>query len=189
MKRMSLLIDQDNVLARIMPIWLGIYSDWVPDDALGVEDIRHYDLTRHVKYPKVLLNILNQPNFFYSLEPLPGAVEYFGKLNKIADVSIITQPPLLSDYGISEKKRWVAKYWPEFDMSKMWFGFEKYKINGDLMFDDNPKHLSTWKDKHPNGITVVPDYIFTRDIKVDYRFDVDTSWEQLYDLVLRLSRE
>lgn len=187
MKRLKVLVDMDNVLAQIMPPWLKKYSEWIPDDVVTVDQITDYDMTKFVKYPMAFLGILDQQNFFYNLEPLPGAVEYFAKLSEIADVKIATQPPL-SDYGIVDKKRWVKKYWPNFDLTKMWFGYDKYELRADVIFDDSPKHLMTWKENNPDGITMTLDYVFTRSVKVDYRFELDTAWEDFYKTIKELSK-
>ena len=176
----------DNIIARIMDSWLSIYSSWIPDDIVEVKDIVDYDLTKFVRYPKVLLGILDQPDFFLNLEPITGAVEYVAKINEIADVSIVSQPPD-SNFGIADKKKWLKKYFPQLKADQIWMGYKKYQVDGDIIIDDNPKHLASWKNKHPNGKTMTLNYEFTKNVEADYHFDIHNGWENIYKTILKLS--
>jgi len=134
---------------------------------------------------KMLKVPLSEEGFFLDKPLMPGAKEYFQKLinDDRFDVIILTQPPRRADHSIREKRIWLQERFPNFDHTNIIFGHRKSLVRGDLLFDDCPDHLLSWKKVNPKGTVVTITYPYNEDIKVDKRFDRKNAWEEFYHFV------
>lgn len=186
MKKIQLvLVDLDNTLVNMVEVWLEKYN-LRSGESVSMDDITDYDVTKFVKQPELLNNLLEESDFFYDLEPMPGAVEYFNKLIESGlDIVIVTQPPRKCDYAIRDKKRWMEKYFPDFNLANMIFCHRKNLIHGDILFDDKMAHLSEWYKRNPTGITASLKWRYNKYSSVSHMdFDPDTAWREFYTYIM-----
>ena len=183
-----ILIDMDETMVDMVQYWLDAYNDRTGNlDFLSYEDIVKYDITNFTNNPDIFLDILHEEGFFVDMEPMPGAVKFFQKLlNDGYDVVIVTQVPRKSKFAIQEKRGWIKRYFPEYDLSGMVFAHRKELVSGSILFDDNPNHLVKWKKKNPNGLTATIDCPYNRGVECDARFtDRQAAWRLFYEFVRR----
>jgi len=180
----TLLVDMDCILVDMLPPWLKSYSEET-GTVVKVEDVDDYDLRRFCTNVKALDNILHKPGFFYDMEPMPEAVKYLTKLMEDGyDVVILTQPPRRAEFAVRDKRRWMKKYFPKFELANMIFAHRKHLVRGDLLIDDKPEHLDKWKSLNPDGISATIEWKYNRSSKVDWRFkNQKTAWKRFYEAV------
>lgn len=179
----TLLVDLDCTLVDMLPPWIHRYNE-IKGTEIALSDIKDYDVGLVCTDQKTLYGILDEPGFFFNMEPMPGAVKYFQKL--VDDgyrVLIVTQPPRRAEMAVRDKRRWVSKYFKNYDLMNMFFCHHKEQIRGDVLFDDKPAHLEKWKQVNPDGLTATLDWKYNTKSKVDFRGDLVAGWEQFYDWV------
>ena len=180
-KKPTFLVDMDSITVNMTPTWLKKYYEET-GDTLTLTKQTSWGFSELVRFPEELDKILTKNHFFYNLPPMPGATKYIPKLIEHGvNVIFLTQLPRKSDYAAKDKRRWIEKYIKGFDMRNIIFAHQKYLVNGDLFFDDNPVHLQTWAAYNPKGITSTIDYNYNRDAKADWRFDKKTAWKDFYE--------
>lgn len=179
---MIILIDLDSILVDMVPTWLVKYNARTGENVCQ-DDIKDWKVDAYVKEPKVLNEILESDGFFVDLPPMPGARDGFNELRKAGhDLIILTQPPRKSKTGMEDKRIWMNRYFPDFDTSNMVFAHRKENYYGDILFDDNPKHLEDWKKRFPDKRTATIDYAYNRAVKADIRV---SSWREFVAAVIR----
>ena len=188
----TLLIDMDCILVNMLPPWLNRYNSILRARGqvsnVSVADLESYNVGLVCKDTEVLYDILDERSFFFNMEPMPGAVEYFQKLldDDRYDVVVVTQPPRCAEFAVRDKRRWILKHFPNFDLKNMVFCHRKTLVKGDLIFDDKPEHLSGWKIANPKGVLATLDWKFT-DVPTDFRGSLENGWEEFYNFVTSLS--
>ena len=67
-------------------------------------------------------------------------------LKKGYEVGIISQP-MINDYCVPEKNKTLKKYFPEIDMTKVTYTFQKHLLAGygRILVDDHTEHLEKWE--------------------------------------------
>lgn len=177
-----LLIDMDCTLVNMLPPWLKRYNEET-GSKVKLSDIKEYDVGLVCTNQKVLYDLLDEPGFFFNMDPMPGAQKYFQKLiDDGYDLVVVTQPPRRVDLAVRDKRRWMKKYFPNFELMNMIFCHRKNLIDGALLFDDKPSHLVEWKKSHPDGLTATLDWQFNR-VPVDCRVSLENGWEEFYEYV------
>lgn|SRR3990167_1228030 len=181
-RKQRLLVDMDGVCVALSQYWFDIYNSETGDN-LTFDMVEVWELSSYAKYPDKMSEILNRPDFFYNAPPNKDAIEYFSKLieeNKFR-INILTQAPINSVTAVHDKRRWMEKYFPKFNIHNMIFAHNKFLVSGDFLLDDHPHHLLSWKKEDPsNRISVAFDYKYNRMVDVDYRV---SSWKEFYSLV------
>jgi 5'-nucleotidase len=181
-KRKTCLVDLDCTLVDMLPSWLRRYNE-ITEEKVQVSDVKDYDVGLVCTNQKVLYDILDEPGFFFNMKPMPGAVKYFQKLlDEGFDLVVVTQPPRRVDLAVRDKRRWMKKHFPNFELMNMIFCHRKSLIRGDLLFDDKPSHLLEWKAENPKGLLATLDWQFNK-VKVDFRGSLDNGWEEFYHFV------
>lgn len=83
------------------------------------------------------------PDFFYSLDLMPDAMELYSAVKHLHPVILTGKPR--GDWAVEQKLRWRRKYFPNVPMivcpSKDKFLYAK---PGDVLVDDWLKHKPTW---------------------------------------------
>lgn len=181
----------DSITVDMTPTWLKIYHERT-GDKLPTGKQTTWSFGSLVKYPKKLNAIYQEDGFFANLPPMPGATEYIPKLiEKGVDVVFLTQLPRKSNTAANDKKAWIEKHIPSFNVRNIIFAHRKHIVGGDLLFDDNPIHLYMWRQFHNNKmqfpLTSTINYTYNQDIPgeiqlADWRFRVKSkAWQQFYE--------
>ncbi|RME30879.1 5'-3'-deoxyribonucleotidase [Candidatus Woesearchaeota archaeon] len=146
---MRVLVDQDNVLAdfdgRLIARWAEVYPDRPPLAR------NHKDFYMHKSYPAYSAEIkalAEEQGFFWSLEPLDGALEALLEMSEEHDVWICTAP--LSAYRncVREKYEWVEAHLGLDWTKRIIMTKDKTTIAGDVLIDDRPsirgRYIPLW---------------------------------------------
>lgn len=130
---MQLFLDCDGVLANF---------DKRAEEVLGMNPRIFEKQKGTAEFWRV---IESTEDFFYSLEPMPGAFDLVDAVAHLKPI-ILTGVPQ-GTWAIGQKLRWGHKYFPELEM---WTCRSKDKIKlanpGDIIVDDWPKHRQKWID-------------------------------------------
>lgn len=105
----------------------------------------------------------NEAGLFFSLKPIPGAIEGFRKLMEYYDVYVLSTAPWENVTALSEKNAWIKEYLPE-AYKRVIYSHNKHLCVGDYLIDDRLKngsenftgeliHFGT--DKYPDWETVL----------------------------------
>src|SRR3990167_7352300 len=150
-KKKDFLVDMDGVLVNLISGWLALYRDQTGDNVTP-EMITEWRVKKFVKYPDKLSKILNKCFFFYEAQPNKDVIEWFTKLlnDDRFRITILTQAPIDAPTAAFDKRLWMQKWFPTFNVHNMIFAHNKYMVNGDLIIDDNPVHLEKCKKVNPN---------------------------------------
>lgn len=184
-KNPIILIDMDSITVDMTPKWLKIYYERT-GERLKVTNQTDWAFGKLAKYPTELNRIYEEDGFFADLKPMPESTKYIPKLiDKGVDVLFLTQLPRKSDFAARDKKIWIEKNIPGFNMRNVIFSHRKYLVHGDVFFDDNPIHLQMWKNQHPTGFTATIQYPYNKSCEyVDWNFKVKSrAWKDFYQKV------
>lgn len=183
-KKLTIIVDMDEVLADTLSQWLKLYnSDY--NDFLTKEDIKGWNVHLWVKpeCARKVYDYLDMENFFLEMDPIPGAIDGMKYLvDSGHDVIIATATPRHSHLANEEKKNWIRKYLPFFDLKNFSDIHRKDLIVGDLLFDDGIHNLSTFQ-----GISVCMDRPWNRGEELcDVRVQ---SWSQFVTYVNDITKD
>jgi 5'(3')-deoxyribonucleotidase len=178
----------DSITVDMTPVWLKEYYSRT-GDKLNLKNQTEWAFSKLVKHPRKLNKIIEEDGFFANLPEMPGATEYIPKLiERGADVIFLTQLPRKSDFAAKDKRAWIKKNIPRFDLRNIIFAHRKSIVSGDLLFDDNPIHLETWYGHNLNHRdwplikTATISYPYNKNIDVDWRFKTKSkAWEEFFE--------
>jgi len=77
--------------------------------------------------------------YFESLLPMKGALEFWKKWEKDADLWFLTRPSIKNRLCYTEKAEWVYKYLGELGVEKLILSPRKELLIGDVLIDDDHK--------------------------------------------------
>lgn len=94
-------------------------------------------VSRVPKNRAILNTIQCEPNFFYDLEPIDGAVDAINKMREIGwNVFFCSHPEHTSEYCHNDKNRWVRKYFGDDAAKNLILTQDKTLVRGDVLIDD-----------------------------------------------------
>ncbi|PNI17184.1 NT5M isoform 1 [Pan troglodytes] len=145
-RALRVLVDMDGVLADFEGGFLRKFRARFPDQPfIALEDRRGFWVSE--QYGRLrpglsekAISIWESKNFFFELEPLPGAVEAVKEMASLqnTDVFICTSPIKMFKYCPYEKYAWVEKYFgPDF-LEQIVLTRDKTVVSADLLIDDRP---------------------------------------------------
>ncbi len=151
MKRV--LLDCDGPLSDFDERALRVLEGHVPEDwqtPLGVwswldalsPDLRLY-LTAHCV----------GSGFAAQMNAVDGAEEALERLQKLAQVYVVTTPWPNSPFWPAERIKWLEERGVPHD--KIVLTSAKYVVRGDILVDDRPENLLKWLQHHPSGTAVL----------------------------------
>lgn len=179
------LLDMDGIICDLYTKWFERYNE-LSGESLTLSKMHFYNLADLVQKPEIFFPILDEKDFFTTLEPLPNAIKYIKKLTELnLSIVIVTYVPWNYPNAYAGKQQWIEKHMPWFKQNNIIFAYRKHSINGTLLFDDKPDNLRYWKQENPNGITCSIKYAYNRNMKdaVDIFLDKKDAWENFYKIV------
>jgi 5'-nucleotidase len=146
--KVTLLIDQDGVLAKWYPEFLKRWKAKYPDKPfIAAENLKSFFVED--QYPEEdhekIQYIIRNGDFYESLEPVEGALEALKDMElncqEFIDPFICTAPEL--DFANldchSQKARWTRNHLGEWWLRRMIITKDKTLVRGHILIDDKPK--------------------------------------------------
>ncbi len=146
MKRV--LLDVDGVLADFIGrVCATIYN--LSGLERTPEQVTEFDFCRSLALPAdvarlVKRHISEEPGWWSSLEPLPGAVEGVARLREVADVYIVTSPWNSCRTWLHEREAWLATHFG-IPHSRVIACSAKHLVAGDMLVDDKTETCAAWE--------------------------------------------
>lgn len=188
-EKLIVLVDMDNTLINLSQKFLEKYNART-NEGVKYEDVTDYHFGNCFKQPHLVDEIICSDGFFLDLDPYPNAIKYFNDIQEL-DVNLIllTQPSRKSDVAIIEKRKWIQRHLPSFELSNVIFTHHKELVDGDIFFDDSPEHLKNWENYRyeyscRSFYTCKIEHPYNKNTRTDFSFmDIDTAWERFYEVV------
>lgn len=138
----TLLVDQDGVLADfdggIRNILEAKYP-WIRRIPQSMRTTFH----PHDNYPtevrSIITDIVNEPGFFYNLNPIPGALEAFKLLSSLPINFFICTASVLTPTCVAEKNAWVERYLGHEATKRLMICPDKTVVQARYLIDDKPQ--------------------------------------------------
>lgn len=166
MRRLRFLVDVDEVLIDFQSPVLAVMEK-VTGVRREPSSFEAWDIFAVLSDEecKEVFDVIRQPGFCLSLDPIPGAVEGIRQIREFCDVYAVTSP-FSSPTWVYERTQSLQRY----------FGFETHQVvnasskqvaYGDALLDDKPFHVETWGKEHPGGLAMLWDIPNTRKMGLD----------------------
>lgn len=102
------------------------------------------------KHKKLVYAILEHPEFYRSLEPIPGAVEAYRKMVADGhDVIFVSSPWESNPMGYQDKANWLFKRFGRTARKNLVLSSDKTIVSADVLVDDKPvikgRHVPIWE--------------------------------------------
>lgn len=170
----TILVDMDDTILDLKTPWISRYNE-INGTNFTCDDMCEWDVTG--KFGPTIYPILKEEGFFASLQPYEGAIEVLQRLNEKHEIIIVTAS--VTGYAMKEKGEWVERYLPFLHCDNFMVARKKYKIQGDVLFDDGPHNIAAFNGvtiakRHPHNPHAAPDYW------VDTMFEFEKIIEDLY---------
>ena len=184
MKEKTILIDADDVLENLSQEWVKLLNEKYGTHTT-YDDVIEWDMSKAFPTlsPEQVYEVGCDEDLYYRLQPLPGAVEYVGRL--ISDghkVYIVTNTP----YQVIKVKmeEGIFKYFPYLTWENMILTTNKQMIRGDILIDDGIHNL---EGGNYDKILVSTPYNASYDAEANGMIRVH-SWEEIYCKVCELAK-
>jgi len=173
---MIILLDVDGVMADFHGGILKLIKELFGLE-LTIEDFKNWDYTSALESERkktILRKEITRPGFLANLEPYPGTEEAIKKLQKLGDVICVTSPNHTVPTWIPERYWWLEHHFKIFPKNVILSGL-KYLIDGDIMVDDHPDNVSSWRYRRPNKKGLLWDRPYTKEAEQPRI----SSWDEL----------
>lgn len=141
MRKLTILVDCDNVLEDLVAIWID-YLNKEHGTNIQPEDITEWDVTKF--FPSLSRNQVYAPlhkkSLWEEIEPLPLAVEYLKKLIDDGHKVVIltsSHPDTVS----MKINKFLLKRFPYLSFKDVIISSQKQLVKGDILIDDAPQNL------------------------------------------------
>lgn len=144
---MKIFVDMDHTLNRLYEAYNNHYQKLYDKDLSITREMLTSYYIHEITGPdknkerKRKYEIFNTPGFWESIPIYTGAAQVMERLYKKHDVFILSAPWTQAPGCYNEKRAWVEKHLPFFDVDRIIFTKYKYLLDGDVIIDDCPEHL------------------------------------------------
>lgn len=145
-----IVVDQDEVLAQFVE---EIVRRWNARAGTSFtrEDINMWAMeqTFGADSKEWIKETIKSPGLFDDLQPCEGAIKGFNYLraSEYAEVIVATHIQEGMENVYDAKRRWMKKYFPDFDLKNFVAISRKSLIDGDVLIDDGAHNIEEWLDE------------------------------------------
>ena len=173
---MSILLDMDEVIEELVPTLLNKYNQ-IYGTHHEISEIQHWEVP---KWDPELCTIIEHIDVILELPPKGDSIYYMEKwIEEGHEVYIITNTVDTRSQGL--KQRWIKKYIPYFDLSKIVFIKDKHIVRGDIFVDDCIRNVLKWKKENPEGCAFL--MRAQHNLDKDYRGGIVSSLKDVDDYI------
>ena len=176
---MRIAVDLDSTLSSFIDAWLKWYNEEY-GTVVVPEDITNWGIHEHVPHGTAIYDFFDVPGALVNVEIEPYAHSVMSWLqHNNHDVYIVSSVVRDEHYG--EKKLWVRKHLPFFDMKRFIACSSKEVVLADVMLDDGLHNLENFEGMKP----VVYDRPWNR--QTVYPFKRVHSWPEFLQYVEKIA--
>lgn len=144
-----MLVDLDNTVADLYGTWLGVYNEEYAQD-IKIEDITTWDIHEHIPHGGQIYKYLEQPGFYRTLKPIPGAISAVEAIMDAVNVIICTAAH--AEIGVASDKMWWLRYhMPFISVKDIIFAYHKDMVRANALVDDGPHNITKYKAAWPDA--------------------------------------
>lgn len=109
-----------------------------------------------------VLKLFNEQDFWRNLPPVPNVHEGIEGLKREGYIiRWVTSPWFTCENWEGIRRTWLNEQFGTHPLD-ITFTSEKFRVRGDILIDDRPKHVSLWQAAHPEGKAFLFDSPFNR---------------------------
>jgi 5'-nucleotidase len=159
MKKLTILVDLDSILANLDKKW---YPAWNEKNGDDLHPRRVTEWATH-KFTKTkctgIYDLLNEPGFFRDLEPIPGGIDAIKALHEDGHrIVIITSAPDDAPTAHHDKVQWVRQHLPFIGKKDFIGTHAKDMFRADVLIDDGPHNIEAFRNANPAGFIATIGY-------------------------------
>lgn len=140
MKRLTILVDLDDVLNNQNELWIAELND-KHNRSVNLEDITDWDVSKF--YPHVCKTKLYEPleseRLIHQMSPPPGSIDYTWSWYSAGHNLLVATSTNTRNAGC--KVEWMYKYYKWFDERNLIVTHHKQLLRGDVLIDDGIHNL------------------------------------------------
>ena len=137
---MRILIDMDDTIELLLEAWVKKANALYGRD-VKCEDVKEWDVTK--AYPGLthdeVYGVLKDPDFWFTVEPAPGAAEGVRRLMEEHEVYIVTVTPC--DEIAPKMNNLIYRCFPYITWDRIVITGSKQLLSADVLIDDGPHNL------------------------------------------------
>ena len=186
---LRILVDLDSTVCNTLPYWLNkIYERTgvlATIDDIDKWDIRNCPPLDQI-HPNVAFTMTEEPGFERDIPIMPGArsalYSFWEQCYEICLVTARANPN-----SMTETADWVEQHLPFLGKKSLTFCRTKHIIQADVIIDDNPETLVTYKHHHPGSLRTGIRYPYNSFLtkNVAHLFDYGSqAWPQISATIL-----
>lgn len=176
----SIIVDMDHVKVDFHKQCVKLFRSCLPKEAFKNwrPEKYYFEEVFEPQYHGVINEIVCSKNFFFTMEPMAGAIEAVKEMEKEKlNITICTTPHPNSEFCINEKIDWVKKYLGASYAKKMVFTYDKTIITGDVLIDDKPS--ITGYNQNPTWTHVLFTAGHNEEIETEHRLCKWEDWRSI----------
>ncbi len=173
MMKKVLVVDMDDVLAKLVPKWVEAVNEG-ERESVSPSDVLSWDIDSYFKCGKKVYEYLTY-ELFRSLPVMEDSTEVLRKLQEKYDVYVVTSATAYTE-SLVAKVEWLEEHFPTIDRTHIVLCGNKNIIKADVMIDDGAHNLEAFE-----GTRLLFDAPHN---KSNRNFTRVYSWKQIENLLL-----
>lgn len=152
MKKLTILIDIDSIVANLSDDWFGAYNKEYDDNLhMSKADLWH---THQIVKPECGKQIYDYitPELVRNLKPLDGAVETVNNLKEDGHRIVFVTAVFRPEENSNARVQWIMEHFPWATIYDFFIGGPKDLVKGDVFIDDAPHNLEAYRKAWPNAL-------------------------------------